>query len=575
MSICYLEVDDEITSAIGRIRAVTDGEAVVVVPSGSRVATSRINFKLLAREANERRLNIVVVSDEPAARALAISAGLPSYDSIAAAEQALANFREQDRQLAERIGRPLGEAPPPRATDTTGTLVLPSPLREAPGVGGRARPGTDSSPTETEVLRGIPAPRAAAPLAGPTAAEAELDQPAERPSARRRRRRRRRVGVAPLLVIGLLALLVAGVAYGAYVFLPTATITIRPQTSELRLSSSSVTADPGVAVMDVDAGIVPAEWVDVPVHVTGSFAANGVEVRETRANGAVRFRSENTVNTVAIPAETIVATADGIEFLTADPVTVPRADFSTGTPGTVDVAVRAVRVGPAGNVAAAAITELPASLAAQLISVRNPQPTSGGRRIEESVVTQADYDAALAALATELDPALAAALADPANVPGGLTVFPATAQLGDATPDLLAAALVGTLVPTFSLALDATGQAIAVNEGLIDELAAARLRANLPIGQTIVGDEVASTRSPGEVAGDAIVYQVAPSALVYSEPDSAAVIAEVRGKTVTEARQLLARYGTVEIVIWPDFIDRLPDQTARISLTISPPSAGT
>src|SRR6187551_3035841 len=105
MTTCYLEVDDEITGAIARLRAVRDGEAVIVVPPGSRIATSRINFKLLAREGNERRLNVVAVSDDPAVRALAIAAGLPAYDTVPAAEKALASFREQDRKLAERLGR--------------------------------------------------------------------------------------------------------------------------------------------------------------------------------------------------------------------------------------------------------------------------------------------------------------------------------------------------------------------------------------------------------------------------------------------------------------------------------------
>ena len=44
MSIVYLEIDDEITGAISKLRAVRDGEAVIVVPPGSRIATSRINF---------------------------------------------------------------------------------------------------------------------------------------------------------------------------------------------------------------------------------------------------------------------------------------------------------------------------------------------------------------------------------------------------------------------------------------------------------------------------------------------------------------------------------------------------
>jgi hypothetical protein len=104
MSVCYLEVDDEITSAIGRIRAVRDNELVIVVPPGSRIATSRINFKLLAREAAQRNVSAVAVSDEPQVRALAVAAGLPAYDSLASAEQALASFRDQDRRLAERLG---------------------------------------------------------------------------------------------------------------------------------------------------------------------------------------------------------------------------------------------------------------------------------------------------------------------------------------------------------------------------------------------------------------------------------------------------------------------------------------
>src|SRR3954454_15599313 len=105
MTTVYLENDDEITTAIARLRAVADRDVIVVVPPGSKIATSRINFKLLAREASERRMNLVAVSDEPQVRALAISAGLPAYDSIPAAEQALATFREQDRRLSERVDR--------------------------------------------------------------------------------------------------------------------------------------------------------------------------------------------------------------------------------------------------------------------------------------------------------------------------------------------------------------------------------------------------------------------------------------------------------------------------------------
>src|SRR3954451_19972191 len=76
--------------AAARIRAAADSRVALVVPFGSRVATSRINFRLLAREAmvNGRRLDIV--APDASARALAASAGIPVFASVGEYEAALA-----------------------------------------------------------------------------------------------------------------------------------------------------------------------------------------------------------------------------------------------------------------------------------------------------------------------------------------------------------------------------------------------------------------------------------------------------------------------------------------------------
>src|ERR1700690_465327 len=87
-NVFYLDVDDEITSAAARIRGSQDPRVGLVVPAGSRIATSRINFRLLAREALERNRVLSIVSAEPAARALAASAGLPVFATVAEFEAA-------------------------------------------------------------------------------------------------------------------------------------------------------------------------------------------------------------------------------------------------------------------------------------------------------------------------------------------------------------------------------------------------------------------------------------------------------------------------------------------------------
>src|SRR6187551_2257837 len=88
--IVYLDVDDEITSAAARIRGSEATKVALVIPYGSRIATSRMNFRLLSREAvvNNRRLSIV--ASDAATRALAASAGLPVFSSVAEYDTAMA-----------------------------------------------------------------------------------------------------------------------------------------------------------------------------------------------------------------------------------------------------------------------------------------------------------------------------------------------------------------------------------------------------------------------------------------------------------------------------------------------------
>src|SRR5689334_16691018 len=105
--IVYLDVDDEITSAASRIRSSTNPKVALVVPYGSRIATSRMNFRLLSREAMVSNRRLSIVAGDAASRALAASAGLPVFATVAEYEGAAGD------------GRP-PEQPPAGASPATG-----------------------------------------------------------------------------------------------------------------------------------------------------------------------------------------------------------------------------------------------------------------------------------------------------------------------------------------------------------------------------------------------------------------------------------------------------------------------
>src|SRR5690349_6781844 len=80
--ILYLDSDDEITTAANRVRGADATRIAIVLPFGSRVATSRINFRLLSRDATLNGKRLSVVAGDAATRALAASAGLPVFATV-------------------------------------------------------------------------------------------------------------------------------------------------------------------------------------------------------------------------------------------------------------------------------------------------------------------------------------------------------------------------------------------------------------------------------------------------------------------------------------------------------------
>jgi hypothetical protein len=386
----------------------------------------------------------------------------------------------------------------------------------------------------------------------------------------RRRRRSATRFIAPAIALVLLLTLVGLGLFGAYLFVPTATVSLQPKLIDVGPLSTTVTADPTVAVVDTTAGLIPAAQLQVPVESSGTFPATGTQVTTTAATGSVRFSSKNTVFEVPVPAGTVVSTANGINFETTKSVTVPRANFDTHQPGTATADVVAQEDGDRGNVPANAIKKLPPSFTSALLSVRNPEATTGGARTEASVVSQADYDTAVTQLTAGLTAQLSTELIDPNTTPHGLTLYPESAVLGPPSVDQQSTAVVDTTAESFTLTVSATATVLAVNEEQVDQVAQAQLIGLVPSGTTLLPATVKSIHAPGEVSGTSVLYNASAAAKCWRSPNQDELVAKISGQNVTDARAIMETYGTPDITIWPDFIDRLPDQN-RIRLTIVPP----
>jgi hypothetical protein len=578
----YLDVDDEITSAASRIRSSESTKIALVVPYGSRISTSRMNFRLLSREAvvNNRRLSII--AGDPATRALAASAGLPVFATVSEYESALAGPPAAVDDGNDDGARPIAPIVPAAAPETTDGS-----LGDAPPSTRRARRGAVDD--DTQMIAWPAASGAAGAAAGtagaaPVAAaapEAMRSAPGAAPEpwtdAGRTGGLPVRVAIGrwqvetPVLVgvaAVVLALLVVAVA--ALFILPAADITVTPRPEAIGPIPLSVTANPDASAVDMANAVVPAIRLDVPVDVSATFPTAGKRIQLTGATGTVTFRNIDFTATNTIPAGSVVSTPNGTKFSTDKEVTVSRAGV-VGlkiVPSFADVTVTAVKKGTAGNVPPNSVTVIPPGEDPVTLSVNNKEATTGGKRDEFPKIDQKDIDTALADLHTKLDAAFTAAVAAGAGASAGTTLFPETAALGDATPSLDPATLLGQEVATFDLGLSAGGTVIAVDASPVEKIAEARLVANVGSGYRLVDGSIQVDQGKPVVTDGVVSFPVTASAARVKILDPEALRALVKGQSVDQAKTLLKPYGDVTIDTWPGWVSSITGFDARVTMTI-------
>jgi hypothetical protein len=524
VQLLYLEPDDEITSVVRRLRE-SDAARVVLVASGrSKVTSSSVGLRLLARVADEEGRAIAIVAD-PAARALATEAGIEAFASVtdASAEVPLPAEPQPVRRASIRVVREL----PERLGDP---MPLPQEPREAGGAG--APPGA-----ETQTNLAVPA--AAAAGGG---------------SARGGVSGRRRTWLLLAVVLVALAALAA--------VLPGATVAIVPATSAI--APRTYTVEPPMQGPDT-----------ATLRSTLEGSATGERVESIPATGTVTFYNWNGPNTpVEVPAGTLVS-GGGVTFRTDEVVVVPGGHFAGGPieSGEADAAVTAVDGGPDGNVRAGVIdTVETASVAAQLTGpfqilplVTNGSPTSGGDEVRHTVIEQADVVAVVNALLDDLRGKVAARLsADPSRIYPSATFVPPQVDVpGD---------LVGTEdQETFELSVAYPFSRGYVLASDVETAAADAFTADpdaVPAGMSVVPDTLEVQLGSAREAGSVIVVEATVSARVTAEIDLDTVRGEVLGQTPDEARATLASLGTVRVELWPGWVDRIPRLEWRVSVEV-------
>jgi hypothetical protein len=549
--ILYLEPDDEIPSVVRRVRESELPRVVLVAPGRSKVTSSAIGLRLLARHANEVGRQLSLVAD-PAARTLAAEAGIPAFASIAEAQ---ANVAGGD-PATQPTARPLaaihvvrGEAAsPPAMPVVTG---LPADVKGSPAAAVDRGPGL-SRMEDTQAVPVAP-PLKSSGAAGATAAAPAIGRALRRSAPLARTSR----GV----LIAILATVLVVAAFVAAV-LPSATVRITPSVASVGPVNYVVTmpAEP-------DTGSLQTAMTG---NATGTYS-----VGTARATGTVTFLNYSS-DSVQVPKGTAVAAGDQV-FATNKNVVVPATGFFFAGRKSVDVTATAAGTG--GNVAAHAINRVvDRSLDDQLSSgfpqigprVDNQHSTSGGTSKTGPQVSQADVDGLVGRIKQALTAQLGTQLASHPE----RTYAPPSQPRGPQVT--VPAGLVGTKdKPTFQLTGNLPYDRRYVTADQVSQAASDRLSADtktLPNGTMLVPDSVTASVADPQQLGDLVSATVTVRGAVTRRLDYDELKRRIAGLSADDAAAALADVGTAEVDFWPGWVNAVPRLPFRIDISVQTPT---
>jgi len=308
--VMYVDLDDEITGLIDKVRQSESKIVALVLPKRAAVLQSPVNMKLLKRSADTAKKRVVLITSETGIISLAGAAGL----YVAHTLQSKPFVPAVEEELSEPISVIDSDSNEPK-------------LDKTKPIGALA--GLKIKDDETiEVDQDVPE------ATGSSAAAVKPDKKLKVPNFERFR-------LAIILGGGALVLLLIGF-FVANAVLPKARIVIKTDTSSIT-TDFDMTAATDISELDEEGLRIPLVQKEIKKTDSEKVAATGQRDDGTKASGEVSLKNCSQADgRVTVPAGTGLST-NNLTFITQEAVTLPASSFSGGS-RTCTTAVESVDV---------------------------------------------------------------------------------------------------------------------------------------------------------------------------------------------------------------------------------------
>jgi len=549
----YIDVDDEITGIIDKLRASDAKIVALVLPKRASVFQSIVNMKLVKRAADAAKKHLVLITTESGLMPLAGAAGVMVASTLTSKPEVPAGPVGLD-DAEETVDEATGET----------HVDLKKPVGELAG----ATAVADDVET-IELDDEAPAPEEEA-AAGAAAVAAKPKKVKKDPKLAVPNFERFRL-LLVLSALGLI-LLIGGLIF-ALTVLPKATIAITTDATNVN-TSVNFTADSTANTFDADKNVLPAKLVSQQKSYSQQGAASGQKNNGDKATGQVTI-SNCSQDDVSLPAGTGVSSS-GLVFITQSSVVVPsgttitKNHITTCSPGQGTVNVKAQAGGANYNLPDKSKYTVTGQDPSVITAVGSAM--TGGTDNITKIVTQADIDNAKAKI-TPTDSGVKSALQGQLTQ-SGLYALAATFSAG--SPEITTSANAGDAADTVTVNETVTYTMLGVQQSDLKTLVDDNIKKQIDTKKQSILDEGLRGAS-FEVTGSGDKSQqltMQTVAVAGPQLDVNTIRTQAAGKKSGEVKADLQSnpdVTTVDIKLSPFFVSHVPKKTSKITVNIAKP----
>lgn len=564
MKTIYLDLDEEITSVIDRIRHITDREIILVIPQRALILQSLVNLKLLKNQADILGRKVIIVTADELGRHLASRAGLEVREKVGnqailttAIETPPREVKKETRKKEEKTDfAPSGESLDRFAAVSVVDIVRRARSSRLYPLKKKIKEGRRRSSFRSKLW---PARRA---------------RKERYPRVRRRGRRvsvklssfSAKVGLGFIALSSILILLIV------LLILPKATINIFVKTEPLSQNVNIVVRTEGQEGEGLTGAIV-GELLVLEKQESRIFKTSGKRTISEKARGEVTLYNELGVSQLLV-ATTRLMSEENILFRTQEQVVVPPATVSPNgeiVPGTIKVKVIADTPGLQGNIGPSEFYIVAFSESKrQKIYGKSSEPFSGGASQEINVVSEEDLTTSKDTIKENL---ISMAKEEIKADLGAELELPEAAMQGEIV-ETKSSKAVGEEADNFEMTVKVQLKALVFSPQKVKELALNTVLGILKPDQYIIDFSekgITYNLESVDLANKKALLNVHIEKEVAWKIDTEAIKKQISGKREEEVLKYLNSLEKVEraeVALWPFWVKKVPTLDKKIEINI-------